>query len=381
MECTIDNGLPNWQHARDLRLDGQKIQAISWGLDKEVLVTDRNLQLYHISRSNSLSRHWYMQLATPACTAHFSPDTSLIASHGIQDRLVKIWRRLSPRVSAGGHQTADFDFTYLVHPRSVTSTKWRQPLHDNLMVDNIMYTTCVDGILRVWASDIPHDSHLLTLHASINMVQDGPNRLLYTPVIIDDEMFAQALSKADKRQTERGIKSCLFQKLGQAQPEIVLLIGQDGSLNVWSLANVGSRYQKPVAQNLTYALTMSDIPRLDDGTRVYPALYNSSSEVDLMLYACTPNNIYILGVDMGSLFSNNKKILVSTDSWDGHTSPLVKLSSLSDGQLMSSTDQSGKTCFWRLDEGHTLRSLAISDAAVEHVAFINGSVPLWRPPL
>ncbi|TGZ38449.1 DmX-like protein 2 [Temnothorax longispinosus] len=96
----------------------------------------------------------------------FSPDGTLFATTGMNDRLVKIWfenKQLFPARSidhtsfAQSVGSGNFRFVYVAHPRAVTHLSWRKTSKymPKDSVSNMLVTSCRDNICRVWAETIP----------------------------------------------------------------------------------------------------------------------------------------------------------------------------------------------------------------------------------
>ncbi|XP_031780869.1 dmX-like protein 2 isoform X2 [Nasonia vitripennis] len=109
---------------------------------------------------------WKCRTATPVHLMSFSPDGTLFATTGMNDRLVKIWfenKQLFPTKSID-HSTFSqpvsidsFSFVYVAHPRAVTHISWRKTSKymPKGSVSNMLVTSCRDNICRVWTETIP----------------------------------------------------------------------------------------------------------------------------------------------------------------------------------------------------------------------------------
>lgn len=197
---------------------------------------------------------WERTLANAALLAEFSPDASLVASVAECDRLVKVWRRL-----AIGTEEVQFDFSYLAHPRAVTSLRWRRPFSREQSVDNVLYTIAADGVLRVWAPVYPHDLHLLQLWAVIDLRESIPRGLggaaagalegsgeRYV-MIVDGGVFAHAaeIAVSSTGDGEKGRE--MLQRLievANRSPEICVVFDDRGRMSAWGLENVGCKTRK-----------------------------------------------------------------------------------------------------------------------------------------
>ncbi|XP_076665130.1 rabconnectin-3 alpha isoform X3 [Andrena cerasifolii] len=109
---------------------------------------------------------WKCRTATPVHLMSFSPDGTLFATTGFNDRLVKIWfenkQLFSTRNLDHGNVTQsmgsdNYSFVYIAHPRAVTHLSWRKTSKymPKGSVSNMLVTSCRDNICRVWAETIP----------------------------------------------------------------------------------------------------------------------------------------------------------------------------------------------------------------------------------
>lgn len=324
-----ENGFDiRWALARQTTVKGSKIRSLSWGLDGELLVGNDYLSLYHPSstRPDELIRSWHFVQSQPVSVAQFSPDASLIASFGTHDRLVKIWRRLSDRVTSSGTKTSDFDFDYLVHPRAVADVKWRQPFHEDLVVDNIIYSTASDDVLRIWASDVPHDSHILTLHESIP-ANDRVN------VVLDDDVFTWALAKA--KSDEKDAKALkLLSEVSDNSPEVALSFGRDGTMRAYVLHNLGSRSHKRSSQKIFFERPGLNILAGLKGDIWCAVDIQRHGTYDLLFFVGDQTQIVMYEVKLVDLFSDGK--LRRITSLCGHSEIVTSMTRKGNALLTSS---------------------------------------------
>ncbi|XP_070175544.1 dmX-like protein 2 isoform X2 [Littorina saxatilis] len=127
---------------------------------------------------------WKCKPATPVYRLHFSPDGFLFASAGKADRLVKIWYEdlkvqhglvrmdsLSPR-----RDVLHYSFVYIAHPRAVTGFKWRKTSKymPRGAVANMLVTSCMDNVSRIWVETILPDDGLVDLDQFDPSVSHNP---------------------------------------------------------------------------------------------------------------------------------------------------------------------------------------------------------------
>lgn len=375
-----------WHSSLETAVQGSSICSLSWGLDRELLVGNERLTLFHppsaSTRSGTLRSSWSFALSTKVKDAQFSPDASFIASHGSHDRLVKIWRRLTDRVSSTGQKTSDFDFIYLPHTRSVHVAKWRQPFYEDLLVDNIVYTTSLDLTLRAWASDIPHDGHLLTLHESIPLKSERPENVQLS-VVLDDDVLSWALAKALKRNAgseDHAHAAELLSEISKGQPEVVLNLSLDGEMSAYALHNLGNRNHKPSSQKLFFKTTNLKLirPGDDQSNTWITATVQRVGDCDLLFVIGRNTSISLYQVDLFNLFSEDvgnlrfEELMVLT----GHAREVAELRATRQG-LVTSKSESGEELIWQNLAGH-LSIVPQTECRSEE--YLNGhSVPEYLP--
>lgn len=288
----LESQTDGWNHVtwkKELLLKredaGDKARSLSWGDDGELLVGGTRLvSLFSVLPSsregtpvkpNANSeyieeRHvlWSKSLPSHVQVASFSPSASLIASFGPRDRLVKIWRRLS-------FEEGLFDYAYLPHPGPVTHVEWRHPDPAKLEEDaeesddararaygmrndedqELLYTFCVDGMLRVWKSGGPHDQEVLRLHTSIDLVGaiphspalgskgPAPPKLARYAFILPSGVLSGAISAAVSKQHIGAVTHSLehLKEISSKHPDAVVTLDGNGRMSAWGLQTIGHK--------------------------------------------------------------------------------------------------------------------------------------------
>lgn len=344
-----------WRYTFETIVEGTHIRSLSWGLGRELLVGNDRLSLFHppssSPRSNNLRSSWSFPLSSEIETAQFSPDASFIASYGRHDRLIKVWRRLSDRVTSSGLRTSDFDFIYLPHDRAVSELRWRQPFYEDLLVDNIVYTTSLDSKLRAWASDIPHDGHLLTLHESIPLIS-STQLAERVPVVIDDEVLSWALAKALKRRSRNDKATeaiALLQDISKGQPELVVTLSVDGSMLAYALHDLGNRSHSSSSQKLFFSRnSIALLEHGDNNTNVrITATTQRVGEADLLFVVYRPTSITLFQADLIDLFTDDSELtgLQELFVFDGHNTPITNIT-IDSGNCIITKDSTDKSILW-----------------------------------
>jgi hypothetical protein len=252
-------------------------QWLSWGDDGEVLTGGSHaLSLFSSLPSSQVSspadiavggNHietrrpiWAIPVASPVLTAEFSPSATLIATCATHDRLVKIWRRLS-------FEEGLFDYTYLPHPALLTHINWR-PLDDGLQErrssglssrhddhPEVLYTIAVDGILRIWRTNGLHDSDILKLYTTVDLVAGIPQSPTLSSAksgstvspryvcFLSSNQFCAAVNAAIGLPRSNGTSHSVehLREIASQTPDIFITIDNQGHMSAWGLESVGHK--------------------------------------------------------------------------------------------------------------------------------------------
>ncbi|GLV44690.1 Rabconnectin-3A [Carabus blaptoides fortunei] len=189
-----------WVQTGSLTTDSP-VRALSWNLEGTRLLTaGAQVQLWHLNQEQpdkepvtftlgggdytSQGDHtpevqdnvneawqcvWKAATATPVQHMAFSPDGTLFATCGTNDRLVKIWYEnkhfLFTSKSMDGAVELQYGFVYIAHPRAVTHISWRttSKYMPKGSVSNMLVTSCKDNICRLWVETVLPEDGLVNL--------------------------------------------------------------------------------------------------------------------------------------------------------------------------------------------------------------------------
>lgn len=282
----------NWNHVTWKKVlllkredGGDETRSVSWGNDGELLVGGTKLlSLFSVLptsregtpvRSSVCKGHveerhalWSKTIPSSFQGAAFSPGASLIASFGPRDRLVKIWRRLS-------FEEGLFDYAYLPHPGPVTHIEWRHPDAPKLEEDTeesddarakaygirneedqeVLYTFCADGVLRVWKTGGQHELEVMVLQTSIDLVGAIPHsphlalkgaaarKPARYAFVLPSGALQGAISAAISKQQVGKITHSLehIKEISSRQPDAIVTLDGLGRMSAWGLQTVGHR--------------------------------------------------------------------------------------------------------------------------------------------
>lgn len=209
-----------------------------------------------------IRKMWKKPLANPVKLAIFSYDSTLVASIGAHDRLVKVWERLS-----FGSDDVQFGFSYLPHPRAVISLHWRRPFHKQETIDSVLYTLCRDSVLRVWGQVQSQDQGILQLWAAIDLGSSIPlpfTESSITPefisptkkfdfsaarhaLILDSRVFTGATEAAVRTAgtSDKQVENLnRLTEIASRNPEIVVVFDGKGRMSALGLDIVGDKHRK-----------------------------------------------------------------------------------------------------------------------------------------
>ncbi|XP_056021522.1 dmX-like protein 2 isoform X2 [Ostrea edulis] len=117
---------------------------------------------------------WRCRPATAVYHLRYSWDGLLFASAGKNDRLVKIWyedrKNQLPLMRADSlvspkKDEQHYSYIYIAHPRAVTGFSWRKTSKymPRGAVANMLVTSCLDNVCRLWVETILPDDGLVDL--------------------------------------------------------------------------------------------------------------------------------------------------------------------------------------------------------------------------
>uniref|UniRef100_A0A672U1H1 Dmx like 2 n=1 Tax=Strigops habroptila TaxID=2489341 RepID=A0A672U1H1_STRHB len=116
---------------------------------------------------------WQCKTAVSVHLMAWSPDGEYFATAGKNDCLLKVWypmtgwkSSLLPQENEEKKKSSgvvNFSFVYLAHPRAVTGFSWRNisKYMPRGLVCNVLLTSCLDGICRLWAETLLPEDTLL----------------------------------------------------------------------------------------------------------------------------------------------------------------------------------------------------------------------------
>jgi hypothetical protein len=304
---------------------------------------------------------WKKELANPVKLALLSYDSTYVASTGLYDRLVKVWRRLS-----FGSDDVRFDFTYLPHPQTVTNLRWRRPYHFDQTIDNVLYTFCSDNILRIWAATDPHGLQILQLWAQVDLQESiQPRQALSCEAsrkriafIIDGRDFTKATEHAVQeaspgQSTQHHALEHLIE-VANRSPEVCVVLDECGHMSAWGLENVGCKDRKTtnifnIAHVSRLKFNLSSQTTDNEGP---DQIYNYCSQLGgnlVILVHHFDGRIEVFDSNLAHLFdpSQRQDRIVSRATWTGHSGAIKKIVRNISGRAVVSRTDNNESVVWK----------------------------------
>ncbi|KAF8456637.1 RAVE protein 1 C terminal-domain-containing protein [Terfezia claveryi] len=370
----MDQGMLRWVLQSSFKLpseDGQ-VHTLSWGSDDEVLVGSNSLSLWETA-PGKVRTLWRKSVANPVKLAIFSYDATLVASIGAYDRLVKVWERLS-----FGSEDVQFGFSYLPHPRSVTGLHWRRPFHREETIDSVLYTLCVDSVLRVWAQVQSQDQGVLQLWAAIDLGSSVPAPFTETStrpdhtspakscdlsatrhvLILDSKVFTRAAEAAVRAggTSEKQIENLnRLTDIAARNPEIVVVFDEKGRMTALGLDNIGNKNRK--STNVFHIVTgemselMAGVKLGDRGTYIHFLVFSSNKQESgglVILSHFFDGQIHWFDTRLDELLdpAPRKQRLKLRGIWSGHSGSIKTLVRTAEGKALLSSTECGEHIVW-----------------------------------
>lgn len=320
---------------------------------------------------NKIETIWKKRLANSVKLACLSYDSAYVASSGLYDRLVKVWRRLS-----FGSDDVRFDFTYLPHPQTVTSLRWRRPYHLDQIIDNVLYTICADNVLRIWAATDPHGLQILQLWAQVDLRESiqprSPLSLEFSKLrfafIIDGRDFTKATEYAVQQANlgqpaqEHALDHLI--EVANRSPEICVVLDERGYMSAWGFENVGCKERKTTSifniahvSGLKFNL-VSDTGENGHFVQCYVYCIQSSGNLNILLHHFD-GKIECYETNLSHLFDPSQRYerIVSKTVWTGHSRAIRKIVRNISGRAVVSRTGHNESIVWKHVSGNNELSL------------------------
>ncbi|OHE91594.1 WD repeat domain-containing protein [Colletotrichum orchidophilum] len=351
--------------------------SLSWGATEELLVACSALYLY--STVDEPEQLWIKRLPTSVKLAEISYDSAYIASVGAHDCLVKVWRRLTY-----GAEDVRFDLAYLRHPDVVTSLRWRKPFHTDQTVENVLFTTCADNVVRVWTSTDTHAFRHMTLWGSVDVASSlrylspypTPTTAPLITFLIDGREVSAATELAVQRRSikEEPRDEALESLISLANNSAELCVASDaiGNMMVFAFEDVGSKTSK---SKTAIKVTSFKSQTLDFRSNQYVDIQSYCDRQTGRLHVLVHDfdgQIQVYDADLVEFLGrmNKSNRLTRRCSWTGHSAPIQKMVRNFSGRAVVSRTEEGESIVWTHSE--------TSQTSLSRQSVIQGGVHIHR---
>ncbi|TKR87267.1 hypothetical protein L596_011689 [Steinernema carpocapsae] len=169
-----------WFESCNILFEDKPVSSVQWSLEgMRLLISSGNELLLYQNKALSRIGHnqgvvfsisedkvqndvwecvWRTVLSEEARFIRFSPDSTLFATCGENDLLVKIWYQ--DNEGNEHNQRTNFKHCYLQHPCPITGFEWRKTgrYMPRNCIQNVLITWCVDNTSRIWKENCQFDN-------------------------------------------------------------------------------------------------------------------------------------------------------------------------------------------------------------------------------
>lgn len=368
-----NEGVLRWSFQSSFRIrdEGGLTLTLSWGSDQELLVGSSSLRLYQTAQDNV--QIWNRKLPKAVRFASFSHDADLIASTGLHDRLIKLWRRQS-----SGSDDTRFDFTYLPHPTAVTAIYWRRTHEHEHLIDNVLFSIGADSKVRIWATADPHALQVLQLWGVIDMQEAIQLRELGRlssqlkeryAFIIDSKDLAHATEQAIKNASEGHQQENHslehLSEVAKTSLDVCVVLDGRGNMSAWGLENVGCKMRKTTDKfNIAHVggvnLSFLKDAMLEESHAQFLSFCSGelNSQFTLLVHHFDGRIVWFES-KLDELFdpSPRQQRLHAKASWTGHDGLVRKIVRSGSGRSVFSRTNDNEGLIWK--QGHEKSGMAL----------------------
>lgn len=310
---------------------------------------------------------WHRKLPKAVKIADFSPDASLIASTGVHDALIKVWRRQS-----FGSEDTRFDFTYLPHPGTISSIHWRHANQGGHPHGNVLYSICADNKIRIWAVIDPHGLQALQQWAEIDMVESiqprtefriqPPDRYAF---VVDNRDFDIAAQRVLQQPQGLGEleqhASDHLSEVVERKPELCVVLDAEGHMSAWGLESVGCKVRTTAnvfnvahIEDLQLPFTRSTEAQQRRVQFLTFSDTGSNSGLNILVHHFD-GRLQWLEAKLSDLFNPypRKDRIHTRALWTGHDNTIKKIVRNTSGRALISRTGDNDSLIWKQQRGKT----------------------------
>ncbi|KAJ3076415.1 regulator of (H+)-ATPase in vacuolar membrane [Podochytrium sp. JEL0797] len=367
----------------DSKMKTLAVLALDWSPDgTKLLMGGSHFAIWNLTFGDSVEGSepiaidfvlsWSLVASCPVKKIKYSPDGSLFASVGENDRFVKVWY---PGTNAVG-SSACYDFVYLTHASAVTNFEWRHqsiPFNSTTTLPtNALLTVTNHSTTRIWCQT-----------STINTISHSSAENRYTPTAqfemratvvpdlgttslhwVQGRAVTQAIESSDRGGEGNGLKSASKGRGATAikdYPDMLFGVGKDGGVVVWGIQGLDGHPQR-IPKVLVvlktqsgvlpgdYEAFMGEVETFCDASVVMASAIHFPAEISILARSTATGllNLYSMSLDefFGSPWAN--PYLRLEHSWCGHTTPVARFSVHPKQSVAASVSVGGEVNFYRI---------------------------------
>ncbi|KAK2603932.1 regulator of (H+)-ATPase in vacuolar membrane [Conoideocrella luteorostrata] len=340
--------------------------TLSWGSSEELLLASNALSLF--KTGDVPVSIWEKDLPNPAKLAIISHDSAYVASIGQHDCMTKVWRRLTYAADE-----VRFDVAYLRHPDIVLSVRWRRPFHPDQAAENVLYTSCLDYLIRIWIPKETTEGQHWQLQGQVDLNQYSVGRKIAPCIslmfIVDGRDFTTAVERAvkDRMTDDESTDDAALDHLvaiANKNPEICVKIDEFGNMVAWALENVGA---SDCDTFRAFNIAEVKLPHIGifssflssrsgvngDHTEVQAYCDRRTGKLHVVLHSFDGRvGVFAANVaDFLDPLMNDRRLTIQT-VWTGHTAPIEKIVRNFSGHAVVSRTHGGECVLWKHSTAH-----------------------------
>lgn len=346
-----------WEVYCTIKPDGE-VSALGWSSKDELATGGSKLSLWNVASQKIV---WSKRLSQPLQQLEISPDSTLIATIGADDRLVKVWRRTSFDA-----QYTKFDFVYLSHPQPVQKVRWRSDQKS----ENTLYTFARDDQLRIWMPYDSFDGANLQLWGSLPIQHENA-------FVIDHVLVKKSVEQAIQKDGEQTVPEAI--KICQRNPDLCVTMDPNTSrVTIYSIEGVHEKHHK----QLTNVFKLMEKQLSVDCTGIFnfipypPNPHKGIGEPDMSLigHDMEKGVIYQYTLSVAKIFDRKVKNAWSLQTiLTGHNKSVRSISRGNDGESLLSKSRFEENYVWKpkaLSETITLKRTSLIQGKILEAALV-----------
>ena len=255
--------------------------------------------------------------------------------------------------------------TYLSHPNIVSSAQWRKPFHVEQTAENVLYTFCMDAVVRVWTPTDTFDGKHWQLWGQVDVgasIHDGTLAAhdVQLAFIIDSRDFTPSVERAvqDRMTNDSVVDDVALEHLvavARKSPEICIAIDSYGLLSAWAFENVSSstadfpgifniaQIRSRQLEFLGGFLSLRNLPHVE----IHTYCDRHSGRLQILLHSFD-GRIGVFATNIADLLdptTNDRRLALET-IWSGHSGSIQKMVRNYSGQAVVSRTGGGESIVW-----------------------------------